>query len=597
LTVVELRDLLRQHDAKVSGNKRELIERLQIILLQPDKNMNGATATETPTQQRSNNPTKKSNNSSNANTNGNGKKRKLLLEQYNKMTLKELKDLLREHKEKVSGNKRELVHRLMILGYESNIAKNGSQDGNPFNGGNDNDDDATPNDDNEGWAEEWAILDPKITFLQHDNSVTQEKTLNNNLTNAQQQLIDMDVELPTLSSLLFIHKPSGWSTLPTKQQLDNPDSKSTYPCLSDSVNRWLYTTSQGKEFLSKAKEEEDQWWETLLSSLQQQNRNTNSNNQRNSSSKLHKQWKRKRDKANEKNNKKSKTVFAPRPVHRLDIDTSGIVCVALTPYALRAANMMFERKSRSSSSNDGHNVATDDNGTIEESYNGTEEEEEVGVVRKRYEALVQGSLTTTTNSNEGIVQHAIGKVWINDHNEWACDINGDGTMPFLRPNPLEEIDDDDGKALSFVPGSLRDALTSYRVIEEVQFLPSSTNNAKDAKETTSVAATTANTTMTRVELTPHTGRGHQLRLHMSSLGHPIVGDDMHGTLASVSENDAKDSANAKYVNGGKLCLHASQLSMDIWCHASCSTSDYGDYEEEEDGFRICRVEVESPPPF
>ena len=32
-----------------------------------------------------------------------------------------------------------------------------------------------------------------------------------------------------------------------------------------------------------------------------------------------------------------------------------------------------------------------------------------------------------------------------------------------------------------------------------------------------------------VELTPHTGRTHQLRLHMSAIGHPLVGDWLYGT--------------------------------------------------------------------
>ena len=32
---------------------------------------------------------------------------------------------------------------------------------------------------------------------------------------------------------------------------------------------------------------------------------------------------------------------------------------------------------------------------------------------------------------------------------------------------------------------------------------------------------------TRVELTPITGRSHQLRVHMLSLGHPILGDKLY----------------------------------------------------------------------
>ncbi|HEY6918764.1 MAG TPA: pseudouridine synthase, partial [Tabrizicola sp.] len=34
-------------------------------------------------------------------------------------------------------------------------------------------------------------------------------------------------------------------------------------------------------------------------------------------------------------------------------------------------------------------------------------------------------------------------------------------------------------------------------------------------------------TETRVRLSPHTGRSHQLRVHMLSLGHPILGDQIY----------------------------------------------------------------------
>ena len=35
-------------------------------------------------------------------------------------------------------------------------------------------------------------------------------------------------------------------------------------------------------------------------------------------------------------------------------------------------------------------------------------------------------------------------------------------------------------------------------------------------------------TFSLVELTPHTGRTHQLRVHMSYIGFPILGDDIYG---------------------------------------------------------------------
>ena len=31
-----------------------------------------------------------------------------------------------------------------------------------------------------------------------------------------------------------------------------------------------------------------------------------------------------------------------------------------------------------------------------------------------------------------------------------------------------------------------------------------------------------------LELTPRTGRTHQLRVHLAAAGHPIVGDDLYG---------------------------------------------------------------------
>jgi tRNA pseudouridine32 synthase/23S rRNA pseudouridine746 synthase len=34
---------------------------------------------------------------------------------------------------------------------------------------------------------------------------------------------------------------------------------------------------------------------------------------------------------------------------------------------------------------------------------------------------------------------------------------------------------------------------------------------------------------TRVELEPVTGRSHQLRVHLQSIGHPIVGDELYAT--------------------------------------------------------------------
>lgn len=54
--------------------------------------------------------------------------------------------------------------------------------------------------------------------------------------------------------------------------------------------------------------------------------------------------------------------------------------------------------------------------------------------------------------------------------------------------------------------------------------------------------------VTRVKLTPITGRAHQLRVHMQYLGHPIVGD----TLYANPEHQQLMP---------RLCLHAEHLSF------------------------------------
>ncbi len=53
---------------------------------------------------------------------------------------------------------------------------------------------------------------------------------------------------------------------------------------------------------------------------------------------------------------------------------------------------------------------------------------------------------------------------------------------------------------------------------------------------------------TRVELRPVTGRSHQLRVHLSAVGHPIVGDDIYAPPAITAMAD-------------RLLLHAVSLTI------------------------------------
>lgn len=141
-------------------------------------------------------------------------------------------------------------------------------------------------------------------------------------------------------------------------------------------------------------------------------------------------------------------------VHRLDLDTSGVMVFALTPHAQKHLGQQFERRQ----------------------------------VKKAYVARVWGRL-----------QPATGRVDLPLIVDW--------------PNrPRQKVDHEQG----------RPAQTGWRVIR-------------------------AGDDETRVRLFPLTGRSHQLRVHMASLGHPILGDPLYATGAAADHP--------------RLMLHAESLRL------------------------------------
>ncbi|WP_372841690.1 pseudouridine synthase [Phaeovulum sp.] len=124
-------------------------------------------------------------------------------------------------------------------------------------------------------------------------------------------------------------------------------------------------------------------------------------------------------------------------VHRLDLDTSGVMVFALTPLAQRHLGWQFEER----------------------------------VTKKVYVARLWGQL----NPREGRVDLPLCVDWPN--------------------RPRQHVDHEVG----------RPAQTDWRVVRH------------EADGTT------------RVRLMPLTGRSHQLRVHMSELGHPILGDRLYAT--------------------------------------------------------------------
>lgn len=145
----------------------------------------------------------------------------------------------------------------------------------------------------------------------------------------------------------------------------------------------------------------------------------------------------------------------PITVHRLDMDTSGILLVALDAERQRSLSKQFEART----------------------------------VEKQYVAIVDGLLPGDSGTF-------------------------DAPMRLDVPNrPRQIVDLVQGKA----------AVTGFRVLER-------------------------SCGRTRLELTPVTGRTHQLRLHCAHAGHPILGDPLYG-------GGSADAA-------ARLLLHATRLAFD-----------------------------------
>ncbi|MFU2174430.1 RluA family pseudouridine synthase [Klebsiella grimontii] len=82
--------------------------------------------------------------------------------------------------------------------------------------------------------------------------------------------------------------------------------------------------------------------------------------------------------------------------------------------------------------------------------------------------------------------------------------------------------------MTICPRRGKPARSGYRVVERLRYQDS--------------------VPVTRVQLTPETGRTHQLRIHCQQLGHPILGCDLYGGLQLPGTEQAP-----------RLMLHASEL--------------------------------------
>ncbi|MGC8658737.1 MAG: RluA family pseudouridine synthase, partial [Desulfomonilaceae bacterium] len=93
----------------------------------------------------------------------------------------------------------------------------------------------------------------------------------------------------------------------------------------------------------------------------------------------------------------------------------------------------------------------------------------------------------------------------------------------------------DRKRMSTVTGKGRAAVTSWKVKQRFG-------------------------SVTLLEIHPETGRTHQIRVHLASIGLPILGDKVYGTKSRKKKHDGQIHLNLGSVIN-RQALHAAQLTF------------------------------------
>lgn len=169
----------------------------------------------------------------------------------------------------------------------------------------------------------------------------------------------------------------------------------------------------------------------------------------------------------------------PGIVHRIDKDTSGLLCIALTEKArLQLIELFAERK-----------------------------------VQKEYLALVWGILKSGEYSFDCIGKRIVFRA-LSDRNHL---VHGRISLPIGR-NPFYKI------KMAVISGG-KEAFSDWQVIKQRQ-------------------------EYALIAVRIHTGRTHQIRVHMEAIGHPLLGD----TLYKGKSGEASDLAPRQMLHAWKMAL-------------------------------------------
>jgi tRNA pseudouridine32 synthase/23S rRNA pseudouridine746 synthase len=232
-------------------------------------------------------------------------------------------------------------------------------------------------------------------------------------------------------------------------------------------------------------------------------------------------------------------------VHRIDMDTSGILVFALTVPALKQLNMDFRDRK----------------------------------VRKTYIALLAGHIPLGRgSSNEVELDLALER---DPHRPpfmrvtqrgGDCDMDTNQQRDRSSDAEFAHLDFEAYPRLkNFVNQAPKPSLTDLTV-QSLEYIRTQDYLGKEGDSDNADIDNSKSLPVTRVSLTPHTGRTHQLRVHTAAFGFPIIGDDIYGYQGAGDCGISAEVLDAAFPDREKvqrgladlkisLCLHAQQLCL------------------------------------
>ena len=216
----------------------------------------------------------------------------------------------------------------------------------------------------------------------------------------------------------------------------------------------------------------------------------------------------------------------PGLVHRLDRDTSGTMVIAKTDHAQTSLAKQFKNKT----------------------------------TYRRYWCIVYGELRYPVGRIESkIARHPT------DRKRFSSLRREGSQRPYLE---VTELPDTFFESKKVVPSKeVQDSLEEFDEYKENARLNAEFEEVRLNEEDGPGKVAISNYRVliqshefSLVEMQLETGRTHQIRVHLSETGHPIVGDDMYGGKARV--NNCKSVHLRKYVKEmNRFALHARELGF------------------------------------